>query len=524
MTNDLIKSWNVALLTFAYFLFASSTMAAGKGKPVIKDVVPAVSYPEDTTNGFVHLKVLGENFPTSNTDLVVRLGKQGKLKLLFDQEKEEADTVFAEIVDDSEINLSRIPRIDIYPRLTLQVGRKEESGIVAYSEPFPILVSKVSRATPVWVALVVTGIALGIPILILRTRRKQRGEPQGYRVGDKSYNVFLQLFLDPETDTYSLSKLQFYAWTAASVFGYTYLTVARSMVQGIFDFAEIPQHLPGLILISGGTTAAAQAVTTIRGPKGAGSVQPSFADFITTGGVVAVERLQFFVWTCLGVIAFVFLVLMHDPGAISALPVIPKEFLLLMGLSSAGYVGGKAARRPGPIIDEIKATFSSLVLEIHGRNLSKDASFEIEATKVTLDLIAPSSGAVSRISSGIPGDSTAAGIRVIESEPDQQESGFAKVLEFTIKVAKPEWFWKPCQLTIINPDGQRATWPFEYKGMLKLQVTFPQDEGKTAEIKKLLSTQPSQSYSYEERATATNLLEKVLGLGGQVMLVPVPPG
>jgi len=526
------NSCKIALVVAVSTALAMSVFGAAKDKPTIKEVVPAVSYPDEATNGFVKLKILGEKFPTSTDELVVRFGKQGKLNLVFDPENQETNTVLANIIDDSEIDLSRVPRIDTYPRMTIQIGKKDDKAAV-FSDPFPILVSQVNRDTPLLVAALATVvIVLVLPISLLLFQRKQKGESATYRVGNKTYNIFLQLFLDPETDTYSLSKFQFYAWTAASVFGYTYLTVARSMVQGIFDFAQIPQHLPALILISGSTTAVAQAVTSVRGPKGAGSMQPSFADFITTGGIVAVERLQFFVWTCLGVAAFVFMVLMHDPGAIIDLPQIPKEFLYLMGLSSLGYVGGKAARRPGPVIDDIKASFASLILEMHGRNLSKDASFEVNGEKVTLDLINPSPDIAPQGSLGNISGGDASGIRVIEAEAEQA-SNLAKVLEFTIKLPKAEWFQKSCQLAIINPDGQRATWPFEYKGMLRLEVRLPEDKAKSSEIIQLLSARgnpqadpndPSKRFlvfDYAARGSVLELADTLRQRGDQVSVLPM---
>jgi hypothetical protein len=78
-----------------------------------------------------------------------------------------------------------------------------------------------------------------------------------------------------------------------------------------------------------------------RGAKGAGPIQPSVADFVATGGLVAAERFQFFIWTLVGVFTFLFLVVFSDPANVSDLPRIPDGFLALMGVSSFGYLGGK---------------------------------------------------------------------------------------------------------------------------------------------------------------------------------------
>jgi hypothetical protein len=62
------------------------------------------------------------------------------------------------------------------------------------------------------------------------------------------------------------------------------------------------------------------------------------------------------VWTILGVAAFCLAVLQHTPGAIRDLDKVPDGMMYLMGLSSLGYLGGKMARKPGPIINEMSIT------------------------------------------------------------------------------------------------------------------------------------------------------------------------
>src|SRR5439155_7622880 len=126
------------------------------------------------------------------------------------------------------------------------------------------------------------------------------------------------------------------------------------------EFAPIPEGLPGILAVSGGTAALAAGINNVRGPKGAGEEQPSFADLITTGGVVVAERFQFLVWTVLGALAFLFLVVFSDPATIQDLPKVPDGFLYLMGVSSAGYLGGKLARKPGPVIVTIVAQLGSV--------------------------------------------------------------------------------------------------------------------------------------------------------------------
>ena len=162
--------------------------------------------------------------------------------------------------------------------------------------------------------------------------------------------------------------------------GYIYLAAAKSMIQGSMAFPDIPAGLPGILLASAGTTVLAAGISNSKGNKGAGEIHPSLADFIAAGGVVAAERLQFVVWTIVGVVTFVRLVFLSDPATIDGLPQIPTGFLQLMGISSAGYLGGKLARKAGPTITAVSATADAdvLTLDLKGVGLSQDATFTIE--------------------------------------------------------------------------------------------------------------------------------------------------
>jgi hypothetical protein len=302
------------------------------------------------------------------------------------------------------------------------------------SETRVVVISAIdSRFWPVACAAAVSLAILALPVALVWSRRKP------YAVADRKYNVLSALFLDKETDTYSLSKFQFYAWTAAAVFGYLALTLARSFVQGAFVFAEVPPGLPGLVFISGATTATAQAVNAAKGPKGAGDLYPSLADFVSTGGLVVAERFQFFVWTIVGIAAFLFLIVFDDPATLSNLPRVPPGFLALMGISSMGYLGGKIARKPGPIIDEIVGTVGSLRLSITGRKLSKDASVQIDGREY--------GKAEADISPAEPDDAQGT------------ETDFFKRLEVSISKPQAEQTTSGRhRVKVINPDAQEAEW------------------------------------------------------------------
>jgi hypothetical protein len=169
------------------------------------------------------------------------------------------------------------------------------------------------------------------------------------------YNFMKVLFLDQETNTYSLSKFQFYLWTVAALFGYSYLAISRMIVQGL-SWPDIPSGLPAIVGIGVGTALGSVAISTLRGPKGGGQEEPNLGDLVTTGGATAPDRVQMFVWTILGVGIFIVAVLGHDPGSIKELDPVPTGLLAMMGLSTAGYLGAKLVRKGGPVVNSISVT------------------------------------------------------------------------------------------------------------------------------------------------------------------------
>lgn len=403
--------------------------ASGKLQPKITAIEPVLSYPEKRLYGF---EVIGEGFSNRGQDNGLIIGDREVRVCWEGGPCKEKDAVHGQIVSSRQLSFTGIHAGPLgTPPIQIRVGQER-------SDPFPITLSRVERGIPLELSL---GILALLTLLVFVVIRSGMGE---YRIDGRMYGFLKTLLVDKETDTYSLSRLQLYLWTAAAIFGYLYLSLSRSLVQWKLDFMDIPPGLPGIILISASTGFLAQGIQSAKGPKGSGNKLPSASDFITSGGVVAPERFQFFVWTILGIVTFLTLVILQDPGNIKDLPTIPTGFLELMGVSSVGYLGGKLARKPGPVIDEIVAEMGSLVLTIKGRNLSQDASFQIGGEDVTSDLIESKP-------------------EILEKDGQSDEPNMAKSLKLSVKSPKDPWVKGDQDLTIINPDGQKAVWAYAVK-------------------------------------------------------------
>lgn len=196
-----------------------------------------------------------------------------------------------------------------------------------------------------------------------------------------------RLLLDRSNMTFSLSKLQFYGWTTVAVAAYVFYVTGRVLVQGQWDWAasDIGSGLPLVFLTAAGTSVATAGVNSATGGKGSGDFHPSMADLITSGGVVAPERVQFLAWTVIGWMSFLFYTFAVGPDHLTKLPSVPDGFIQIMGASSLGYLGGKLARGPGPQVrgataEPVSPTNPDVILTIIGSNLGTEgATYQLQA-------------------------------------------------------------------------------------------------------------------------------------------------
>jgi hypothetical protein len=456
--------------------------------PVLLGVTPQLLYPPDQAQngckepGCISLLLTGSNFSLAGRDnRILWNGNELDVHWGCGQPAARCADGIVGTVDQSgtRIKLSNIPIHDY--RGISNVAISVAGG--QPTDPKTITISSVSQYWPLWIALAVIVVILGLLWLILRGNSKRT-------VAGKRLSKWTALMLDPETDTYSLSKFQFYVWTLAAVLGYVYLTAVRSLIQGHFEFSDVPPNLPTLLGISAGTWVVATGVGTAVGPKGAGPVQPGWPDLLTIGGVVVPERVQFVVWTIVGVLTFITMILFADPGSLQQLPGVPQNFLLLMGVSSAGYLGGKLVRGPGPVINTTVAHYegetvagkyqNKLTIDIIGQNLARSSGIRLNGgTELKVPYVVKDPQASDSVLEFVTRDENASDdnmashlrltIRdqaVIEKITAMQDpkptpptvpgAGSAGAAPHTASQISPN---KTPEISVTNPDGQMAAWP-----------------------------------------------------------------
>jgi hypothetical protein len=188
----------------------------------------------------------------------------------------------------------------------------------------------------------------------------------------------------------------------------------------------------------------------VKGNKGSGDLKPALSDFFTHGGIVAPERLLFFLWTIVGVVSFLGLTLLRSPAEIQDLPQIPTEFQTLTGISALSYLGGKLARPAGPSITSVALASTppgGNDLLISGAGLSKSATITISEGANMIGTVPADAIAVEDPKPTTPGvDPDPANVLRLSKEK------FAKLPAPTAPGATPKY-----GLTIINnKDGQKA--------------------------------------------------------------------
>jgi hypothetical protein len=322
-----------------------------------------------------------------------------------------------------------------YSRPLLVSVRVGSGDNVSKEMQMPVFSRVSETGVKLWSVVVFALVILAVFLLVRKGIRADR-------INNKSYGPAYAFLMDKETNSYSLSKFQLVLFTLVTVFGYIYVFLCRLLVQWNFELPPVPQNLPSMLAVSAGTTVVAAGITATRGTKGAGPIGPSAADFISSGGLVLPERFQFFVWTLVASLGLVAILLASDPFSLTQLPNLPDGMLYLMGLSSAGYLGGKLVRGPGPRITSIDASKvplqpvvqpTGLKIELTGENLSQKATFQLDEKQV-------------------PADQT----QIVAKEQQGQDADLCVKLTVNLSNVAETYLEGEHVFKIINPDGQAA--------------------------------------------------------------------
>jgi hypothetical protein len=236
---------------------------------------------------------------------------------------------------------------------------------------------------------------------------------------------------------------------AALGWAYVFLFVAQGFVQNVWTFPSL-EGFGATFLVSLGTLIAAQTTSSMKGAKGAGEVHPALTDLFVHGGVIALERVQQVLWTMITVGMFVYIVF-KNYAETTTFPAIPDELLILMGISALGYVGGKVARKAGPIIQRVDAVApqggsgagaATVGLKITGAALSRNAQVSVDGTPVSgVVVLSP------------PNGEFATALQVPWTPPST-----------SVGPAIDGWYAIPRRIVVVNADSQRAE--FETPAML----------------------------------------------------------
>lgn len=439
---------------------------------------------------FKRFVVTGSNFPADPTKITLQIGDAL------------ADTTAVE--PDGSRFYAALTKQAQFQKLSLgtkpiQVTYDNNEKVVVVNNPTlaatggGLFVNITSRAVDFWLTVVVllAAIVLGSLLLmalagIARSGLKDNTDIDtilGTPAERKERKDWLprnlaKLLLDVETNTYSLARAQFLWWLSIIIYGWIFLFIGRWVIEGSPGFIPL-EGFAYTFLISLSTLIAAKAVTAYRGTKGAGDVHPTPSDFVVQGGVVALDRIQQVAWNLVIGVAFVTIILVKYDRS-SGFPTIPVELLALMGISAAGYIGGKAARQPGPNISRVEALPTTSdgkgigpYLVVYGDHLShgntkapgfgtNDKMTDIGATVQFARTGAAASAAI-----------VVAKEKVATQDFDSDQPGlFARTLKidlsgtdlagevFDAGTANPSLddFWKKNTLVIVNADGQRASY------------------------------------------------------------------
>jgi hypothetical protein len=126
----------------------------------------------------------------------------------------------------------------------IQVRVRVGKGSKNVSNALPMTLSAVSQAGILVAAAVVFALLVAVFFGLMK---KGVGRDN---IDGEEFGPWAAIFLDRETNSFSLSKFQVLVWTAVAVYAYVYLFLCRTLVQWDFSFPSVSQNLPALFFVS----------------------------------------------------------------------------------------------------------------------------------------------------------------------------------------------------------------------------------------------------------------------------------
>lgn len=157
----------------------------------------------------------------------------------------------------------------------------------------------------------------------------------------KKINFFPDIFLDPETNSYSLANFQSFMWTIVLMGSYFYIAVCQGLILGNPELPEFDFSLIGLLGVSYGGMILSNYVDKRKSHLVIRKDKPELRDLIfDPKGGIDMARMQLFGFNLVCLLLYIYYLLKANP--LNGLPSIPETLHSLLGTSQAGYIGSQA--------------------------------------------------------------------------------------------------------------------------------------------------------------------------------------
>jgi hypothetical protein len=202
-------------------------------------------------------------------------------------------------------------------------------------------------------------------ILSIRKKGTATDESGNYRTGD----YLMSRFWEGADGRASLSKFQYWLWILVIVFGLVWVWVQRIILSDnvVSPVNDLPENVLGILLLSTGASLGAKNLTTarVRDDSMPKSRLPEMAStrerlsylLADDDGFPELSKLQMFLFTLVSVVFFVTTLAQsaYNVEGVNELklPDLDTGLLVLMGISTSGYLGKKFVTREAPVIQSV---------------------------------------------------------------------------------------------------------------------------------------------------------------------------